>query len=193
MQQQPQIDVPYLKLHTQFLTLTYTWKKKTGIVLFMLICSSQLFLVVHTHNIIEHINYYRHTVDKIQYLIHIFGGIFPNNDHKVSQSGQVTCIHYKNTKLISIHTRFSNQHWRSVINSFYITMTMTLTLEMSVTWLGLSGRATESLFSLRLRSCIGYVMLLVDGRRCRSYEQLFGILKAQRLWKFNPQPVKIKN
>lgn len=70
---------------------------------------------------------------------------------------------------------------------------MTLTLEMSVTWLGLSGRATESLFSLRLSSCIGYVMLLVDGRRCRSYEQLFGILKAQRLWKFNPQPEKIKN
>lgn len=40
-------------------------------------------------------------MNKIQYLIHILGGTFPNNDHKVSQSGQVTCIHYKNTKLIS--------------------------------------------------------------------------------------------
>ena len=32
------------------------------------------------------------------------------------------------------------------------------------------------------------LILLVDVRLCRSYEQLFGILKAQRLWKFKPHP-----
>lgn len=76
-------------------------KKDTGIVLFMLICSSQLFL--HIHNTL----YYRayHLLLKYHQQNSIsnphFGGTFPNNDHKVSQSGQVTCIHYKNTKLIS--------------------------------------------------------------------------------------------